>query len=317
MKSQQVSRTAEHMAFFRALESARPVRQRLFEDPFAIHFLCPALRRAVTFSKVPILGALVPWYADHRIPGARTSGVARTSLIDELLCRALQSRIRQLVILGAGFDCRAYRIPGIRHSRVFEVDHPATQAAKLAKLRRLLPQLPEDVHFVPMDFDRQSLSNALDRFGFDSRCPTAFLWEGVTNYLTTDGVDSVLRYVAGCAPDSLLIFTYVHRGALDGSGLFADAPKLLAELKELGEPWTFGLDPERLLVHLRARGLELEQDYSAREYRGRYYGPPGKRLKGYHFYQVAIAGVPPRRATTAFSGMRNRDGTNPYRSEDA
>ncbi len=61
------------------------------------------------------------------------------------------------------------------------------------------------------------------RLGFDSHCPTAFLWEGVTNYLTADGVDSILKYVAGCAAGSMLIFTYVHRGALDGSGRFADA----------------------------------------------------------------------------------------------
>jgi methyltransferase (TIGR00027 family) len=304
------------MAFFRALESARPPRQRLFEDPLAIHFLRPALQRAVRLSKVPMLGALIPWYADRRIPGARTSGVARTSLIDQLLGRALRSGIRQIVILGAGFDCRGYRIPNVQHSTFFEVDHPATQAVKLSKLRRVLPRWPEHVHFVPVDFDRQNLSTALSDSSFDSLCPTAFLWEGVTNYLTADSVDSVLKYVAGCAAGSMLIFTYVHHGALDGSRRFADADKLLAELEKLGEPWTCGLDPDGLSTYLRTRGLELEQNFSAPEYRHRYYGPRGKRMKGYHFYQVALAGVPHRRAE-AFWETRGREESNLCRREDA
>ncbi len=263
-----------------------------------------------------MLGDLITWYADRRIPGARTSGVARTSLIDQLLGRALHSGISQIVILGAGFDSRGYRIPNIHRSTLFEVDHPSTQAVKLSKLRRVFPRWPEHVHFVPMDFDRQSLSAALSDSGFDSHCPTAFLWEGVTNYLTADGVDSILKYVAGCAAGSMLIFTYVHRGALDGSGRFADAEKLLAELKKLGEPWTFGLDPDGLSAYLRTRGLELEQNFSAREYRKRFYGLRGKRMKGYHFYQVALAGVPNRRAE-AFCEIRDRDQNNLRRREDA
>jgi methyltransferase (TIGR00027 family) len=316
MKPEQASRTAEHMALFRALESARPARQRLFEDPVALHFLRPAFRRAVEMSRIPVLGPLILWYADRRIPGARTSGVARTCLIDELLRQTLLAGTRQIVILGAGFDGRGYRMPIIRNSILFEVDLPATQAAKLAKLRRLLPQLPGHVRFVPLDFDRQSLSNALGASGFDPRCPTAFLWEGVTNYLTAKGVDSILRYVAGCATGSLLFFTYVHRAALDGSGLFPDAAKLLEKLKGLGEPWTLGLDPDGLAAYLRARGLKLEQNFSAQEYRARYYGPYGRRFQGYHFYQVAAASVPPRCAG-GFSGTGSRVGGHPDRRDGA
>jgi methyltransferase (TIGR00027 family) len=317
MKLQKASRTAEHMAFFRALESVRSDRQRLFEDPFAIHFLRPALRRAVKISRIPVLGALIPWYADRRILGARTSGIARTCLIDELLRHALQAGMRQVVILGAGFDCRGYRMASMHSSILFEVDHPATQTVKLAKLRRLLPLLPEDVHFVPLDFDRGSLSAALGDSGFDSRCPTVFLWEGVTNYLTAESVDSVLRYVSGCAPGSRLIFTYVHRGALDGSGHFADAAELLVALERIGEPWTFGLDPDGLSAYLHTRGLELEQNFGAREYRARYYGPRGRRFKGYHFYQVAAAGVPDGSAQKASSGLYDEAKNNLHRREVA
>lgn len=312
MKKGEASQTAEYMAFCRAMESGRPHRHWLLEDPFAIHFLRPGLRRAARISRIPVLGALIPWFMDRRIPGSRTSGVARTCLIDELLRRALLDGARQVVILGAGFDCRAYRIPGIRSATLFEVDHPATQAVKLAKLRRLLSNLPEHVRFVPLDFDDQSLASALSASGFDPLSPTVFLWEGVTNYLTSKGVDSVLSYVCGTAAGSLLIFTYVHRGALDGSGLFADAADLLLQVKQLGEPWTFGLDPDGLSEYLRARGLELEQDLSAREYRAHYYGSRGKHIKGYQFYHVAAARVP-HQSRDPFSKAWSQAGSNSHR----
>jgi methyltransferase (TIGR00027 family) len=285
MKAGQASRTAEYMAFFRALESARPLRKRLFTDSFAMQFLRPGLRRAVYFSRVPVLGALIPGYLDRRLPGARTSGVARTRLIDDALCQALGEGVGQVLILGVGFDCRAYRLPGIGSAAVFEVDHPATLSVKRAHLLRVLANLPHNVRFVEIDFDRQSLRKALTQAGFDLLRPAVFLWEGVTSYLTADAVDAVLRFVAGCAAGSRLIFTYIDRRALEGS---AD---LMREVARLGEPWTFGLDPEEVPNYLGARGLQLRRDAGAREYRRQYFGPDGERMKGYDFYHVAIASV--------------------------
>jgi methyltransferase (TIGR00027 family) len=202
MNTGQASRTAEYMAFFRALESARAPRKRLFTDSFAMQFLRPGLRRAVYFSRVPVLGALIPRYLDRRVPGARTSGVARTRLIDDAVCQALREGIGQVLILGAGFDCRAYRLLGIGSAAVFEVDHPATLSVKRANLYGALANLPQNVRFVEMDFDRQSLREALTQAGFDPLRPAVFLWEGVTNYLSADAVDAVLRFVAGCGYSS-------------------------------------------------------------------------------------------------------------------
>jgi methyltransferase (TIGR00027 family) len=291
MTAEHASRTAEYMAFFRALESARPADVRLFNDPFAVHFLRPALRWAARVSRRPRLGALIARYADRRLPGARTSGIARTRMIDDAVRHVLRDDIDQVVILGAGFDCRAYRLPALAAATVFEVDHPATRALKLAGLQRALPMLPGNVHFVAIDFNRQRLPEVLASAGFDPARPAVFLWEGVTNYLTAEAVDAVLSFVARCASRTRLIFTYVHRGALDGSVPFDGAPALLRDVARLGEPWTFGLDPEALAPYLHERGLRLEHDTGAHDYRIQCFGPAGAHMKGYDFYRVAIAGV--------------------------
>ena len=125
------------MALFRTLESARPLRSRLFVDPFARGFLRPSLRIVAQVARIPRLGAVIPWLIDQRWPGARSSGIARTRFIDDQLIEALQDGIDQIVLLGAGFDCRAYRLSGLEHTRVFEVDHPNTQAAKRRCMARI------------------------------------------------------------------------------------------------------------------------------------------------------------------------------------
>jgi methyltransferase (TIGR00027 family) len=292
MESDRASRTAEYMAFFRALEAARPPGRRRLEDPYAVHFLSPGLRRAVALSRTPVLGSLVARYADRRLPGARTSAVARTRVIDEVLAGFLAGGVDQVVLLGAGYDCRGYRMPGIAAATVFEVEHPATLAAKRARLREAAASVPAHVRFVETDFNRCGLAEGLAGMGFDRRRPAAFVWEGVTNYLTREAVEAVLGFVGGCARASRLVFTYVHRGALDGSVRFEDAPGLLRSVAALGEPWTFGLDPAESASLLRRHGLVLEADWGAREYRARVFGPSASRMRGYDFYRLAVAAVP-------------------------
>jgi len=114
----------------------------------------------------------------------------------------------------------------------------------------------------------------------------------VTHYLTPEAVDAVLDFVAGCAPGTRLIFTYIHSGLLDHSVPFKAAEQLLRGFSQLGEPWTFGLFPERVPAFLGERGLLLDRDLSAEQYRRLYFGPAARRMEGYEFYHVAIAHVP-------------------------
>jgi len=291
MKTRQNSRTAEYMAFFRALESIRPPGQRLFCDPFAACFLRAGLSRAVRLANIPRLRPLIERYADLRLPGARTSAIARTKLIDEAWTHAIGDGIRQIVILGAGFDCRAYRLPGAGRATVFEVDRAAMHALKRERLARVLGEIPKNVRFCTIDFNRESLPDVLAGSGFDAAMPALFLWEGVTNYLTEEAVDEVLRYVGKCAPESRIAFTYVHKGLMDGSVEFFGGTRILRDMTTLGEPWTFGFGPASLPVYLRDRNLQLDYDAGAREYRLECFGSRSAKMKGYDFYHVAMVHV--------------------------
>src|SRR5262249_18559712 len=130
MKQDHHSQTAEFMALFRALESARPEGNRLFTDPYAPCFLRPWFKTLVRLARLPLIGHLVLWLIDRSAPGARPSGTARTRLIDDWLVQAIRDGTQQLVILGSGFDCRSVRLPGANEISIFEIDHPATLKVK-------------------------------------------------------------------------------------------------------------------------------------------------------------------------------------------
>ena len=291
MRAGQASRTAEYMALFRALESVvRPRRARLFEDPYARAFLRPSLRAVVAAAALPGAGGLLRRLLDERWPGARSSGVARTRWIDDAMREACRDVLRQVVIVGAGFDCRALRLRELAGARIFEIDHPATSAAKRRGLARCLATLPAGIRFVPGDLAKVSIDDLLDGAGFDRNTPAFFLWEGVTNYLSEAAVDATLTAIARvAAPGSRLLFTYVHRGVIDGSASFPGTAHLAATLQRAGEPWTFGLHPAAVPEFLAARGFRLLEDLGAAEYRARYM--PESPGRGYEFYRVALATV--------------------------
>jgi methyltransferase (TIGR00027 family) len=146
-------------------------------------------------------------------------------------------------LLGADFDSRPYRLEELRGIRTFEVDHPATQRAKRERLSIPLPKLPENVALVPVDFEKDDLKAALLRSGFDPGLPTVAIWEGVVSYLTPAAVDLNFAILAQLlAPGSRLIFSYVHRGALDGSVVFPEARRRKSSVQATGAPFIFGFE---------------------------------------------------------------------------
>ncbi len=283
----QQSRTAQYAAFFRALESRRPARRRLFDDPLAAAFLDRSLRAAVVAAGLPAVGPTLTWLLDQWIPGPRPSAVVRTRLIDDALRSAVAEGVQQVVILGAGFDTRAYRMPELLRLAVFEVDHPDTQAAKLHVLERELEMWPDQVTFVPVDFDRDQLATALTDAGLRGGLATFLIWEGVASYLTPEAVDTTVRWARSVSgPGSHLVLTYVDRGLIDGTRQFPHAAAWVSSVTRAGEPFVFGFEPADLPRYLNERGWDLVADLSTSEALVQY-GLTSRRVPG--FYRIAHA----------------------------
>lgn len=291
MKAHRPSRTAEHNALFRAIECARTPHQRIVNDQMASHFLALPFRITSLLALNPVCRALLCRYIDYRWPGSRTSLIARTRLIDDCVASALASGVRQVVLLGAGFDSRAYRIEGAERARFFEVDHPNTSAVKKAHVRRSLGALPEHVRYAAVNFQRDSVRQALEAAGFDSLGRSLFLWEGVSNYLTEESVRATLAFISGMAQGTQLVFSYVDEAVLRNPATFVGGREVQRTFAKIEEPWTFGLRPDGAAEFFRECGLSLDSDLSAGAYRRLYYGA-GARIRGYEFYHIVTAHVP-------------------------
>jgi len=285
MKRAAPSRTAEWNALFRALETGRPRRRRLIDDPLARRFLTGPRYVAGCGVRIPGLAPVLGAVVDVLQPGVRPTVIARTRLIDEHMSKAMRDGIGQVVILGAGFDTRAWRIGGA--ARIFEVDHPNTSAVKQYHLRDAKTRVP--VRYVKVDFNRDDLGGTLADAGYDPTHPTFFLWEGVTNYLTEGAVRQTFSFVAKAATGSRIAFTYVHRDIVTNPERFAGGLELQRRLAKMEEPFTFGLDPGELAEFLKPYGLTLIEDIGSVDYRIRYMGANGRHLRGHEFYRVAVA----------------------------
>ncbi|RNC66641.1 MAG: class I SAM-dependent methyltransferase [Desulfuromonadales bacterium] len=249
------SRTSEGNTAVRAREMRKPAADRICSDPFAPHFLSPFF---LQLRRHPLIGKAYGWLVDRRCPGLRGGILARTRYIDERTTACLGKGIEQLIVLGAGNDSRGYRLvePG-GGVRVFEVDHPATQAAKREKVMELFGGIPAHVTFVPVDFCRDDLRSRLREAGYDRDRKSLFIWEGVIYYLTAAAVDDTLNFVAHCSGDgSSIIFDYFPLSVIDGTCKRKESINMRRRVARMGEPFLFGIRDEEIGQFLRERGFQ-------------------------------------------------------------
>jgi len=223
------------------------------------------------------------------MPGALASGLARTIYIDDLLKKTLKAGAQQVIILGAGFDTRALRLPALKNVPVTEIDHPDTARKKMEILKRLNGSLPANVRYLQIDFNRQSLDELFREQAVDMSIPTTLIWEGVTNYLQREAIAEVFALAGQFPPSTSIIFTYIDKKVLDNPSVFFGAERLLKDLDAIEERWTCGFAPEELADFLQSFHLRLVEDKSAEDYRENYIPERTKLLKGYEFYHVAMA----------------------------
>lgn len=270
MKKHQSSKTAEGVALIRAIESAKPAGQRICYDPFARAFI-PAV--SYFLSKLFINSGIY----DRIAEGLVELLLVRERYIDDYLKGMIDEGIGQIVLLGAGFDTRAHRIEGIENIKIFEVDHPNTLEIKLKRLKRIIKNTKADITYVPVDFNTQSLAQRLPESGYDEKLKTFFIWQGVTVYLSKEGVDHTLSFIANRSGyGSGIIFDFFDNEMLQDTGR-PEVRMMHRSAKVTGEGFLFGIDNGTIDSFLSLRGFKDIQNKTAEELTKIYLTGPNAR----------------------------------------
>ncbi len=247
--------TAEGVAFARALASYEADTRLRNPDYMAKQMIGPRYR---LMSTTPGIRTLARFYYEYTIPGIYLYHIARTRHIDDIFAAQIKAGVKQFVILGAGLDTRAYRFAqSLAQARVFEVDHPGTAALKQERLRRILERIPAHVTYVPVNFETDSLAERLVANGLDLAQKTLFLWEGVSMYLTLPAIDHTLAFITSAAPTSTLVFDYYHESVVKRPSRYFGGAEVFQKVAKLGEPYTFGLNPEEIPKFFASRRLSV------------------------------------------------------------
>lgn len=251
MQEGRPSVTASFVSYARAAASCHPMTTPALHDDLAAR-LVPRIFRPL----VPH-GVLGQTLARGAFFGLVDHIALRTAAIDAVLADGFD----QVVLLGAGLDARAYRLPSLARAHVFEVDHPASQAMKRARVVDLSPRCARLDH-VAADFSKDDLGSCLKQAGFDAHRRTAWVLEGVTMYLAPSMTFSLLDAVGALsAPDSRLAVTYARppEGVLENA--FWRTFEIAVDV--FGEPASATYTTHAFHTHLRDAGLEpLEDDCS-------------------------------------------------------
>ena len=258
----QPSRTALRVALRRAAHQVHDARPLVFDDPLAVKILGPEfaeeIKRTPAAERRPFSAAL------------RAFMVCRARFAEDVLAAGVrEDGVLQYLVLGAGLDTFAYRNP-LTSVRVFEVDHPATQAWKRERLHAAKIAVPESMQFVAVDFETMSLRQELLRARFDFNVPAVVAWLGVVPYLTAEGFAATMRVLERMAPGSSVVFDYSQpREVLpEVEQLMLDS--ISARVAQAGEPFQLFFTPEQLAEELRHYGWRVMEDLDGKGLNARY-----------------------------------------------
>jgi methyltransferase (TIGR00027 family) len=266
----QASRTAERVAARRAAHQILDVPP-VFSDPLAFAILPEELAARIRNDPSTQEGSPLSRYL-------RAFLAVRSRFAEDTLAAAVAQGLTQYVLIGAGYDTFAYRNP-YPELRVFEVDHPATQAAKRARLTAAGIALPESLTFVSADLAIRTLQDALAESSFDPARPAVFAWLGVVPYLERPAIEATLRFIASLATGTAVVFDYgIPRHSLGFLARLA-FDRMADRVAAIGEPWKSFFTPSDLRDLLLDLGFTSIEDLGASELNGRYFADRKDHLR--------------------------------------
>ena len=259
-----------------AVEQSEPPGRRLVDDELAVRFLPTPVRWLVNSSPPNLLRRLTIAAMEREGPGLWAEMLCRKRYIADTVAASLDD-IDAVVILGAGFDTLAYQLAKKRQLPIFEVDQPVNIQRKAAAVHRALGALPPSVRLVPCDFERDNVMTALAGHGYRTDARTIFVWEAVTQYLSSEAVHAMLTALRAAPTGSRLVFTYVRRDFIDGLNLYG-AEALHRRFVQRQQLWHFGLPPQEVATFLAGHGWQLSEQAGPDLVMQRYVEPTGRQL---------------------------------------
>ncbi len=263
-----VSQTASYTCFCRACAHAE--RDKRFRGPDSIAQVFIPFLPKIIFMKWGLLRTLVMKRVVPR--GIYEYVSARTKLFDEIYISAIDEVLPQIVILGAGFDTRAWRFKQRNHAtRVFELDAPVTQQMKKKLLDKKGVAFPGELAFTPVDFEEEDIAEVLGRAGYRRDLKSLFLWEGVTMYLSEEAVAGTLEFIReNTAAGSRIVFDYVRASVLRRENTLYGEAAIHKTVFNTGEEWRFGIEDGAIESYLSEHGFKLTAHYSPGELQKKY-----------------------------------------------
>jgi len=245
---------ALQIAGLRANETHLPENERVFQDPYAEYFFPDESRKL--FQDPRRVKAELEKY-EQMMPGVNGAIVARIKFIDECVTDLIEKGLEQLVVIGAGYDTRPYRIQEVKENlKVFEVDHPATQAVKIEKIKEIFGGLPNHVTYVPLIFGKHSLGEKLMAFGYNKELKTLFIIEGLLMYIPSSAVEGLFAFIIKASgPESSIVADYFDTTVVEGKSPLKEAIVLRQFVENEGSSLKFGIQAGKGEEFFKQRGF--------------------------------------------------------------
>jgi methyltransferase (TIGR00027 family) len=255
---QKPSKSAMFTTLHRAIANKEYVNDIFGSDHLAEYFLPPILRFLLKLKKIRVK---IKQKLDFYAPGINAYMIARTAYFDSIFTDALKSKVSQIVLLGAGYDSRAYRFANLNsETRIFELDIETTQKSKKKYLQGARIYIPEQVKFVSINFNKESLKEVLEKAGYEHQKKTLFIWEGVTGYLDTESVDKTLEFISTCTNnESIIAFDYNITIMEENINNYYGAKEFAQTIKKYHphEEFKFSIEEGEIESFLEQRGLRM------------------------------------------------------------
>jgi methyltransferase (TIGR00027 family) len=288
MKKNKSGQTAFGVAIARYVEQYQPNETRLFDDEI-VKYLLPGW--FLVFLKIKFIRNWVIKTADKMTKGIYDGLICRTEYIDKATHLISENNIQQVLILGSGLDTRPYRLKELKKVKVFEVDLAWVQDFKKQKIKKHFGSLPDNIKYVAIDFNNQTLKEVMQQHNFNFSEPTFIIWEGVTQYITKDAVEKTLDFISKTPKGSYLVFTYVQESVIKRESMIEGANEFVDSLVRKKTPWIFGMEKDNVESFIKNYNLKLLSDIRASDIQKDYLNKAGRQVQISEIERIVTARV--------------------------